>query len=76
MSGPIRPAGLPPLGRSWLKPVYGVVGAGVVAAYLLQAFTGWEPTRARKEFVPASVRSSPGGYRSFHYWHRGYHGGK
>jgi hypothetical protein len=26
--------------------------------------------------VPASVRSSPGGYRSFHFWHTGYFGGK
>ena len=26
--------------------------------------------------VPASVRSSPGGYRSFHFWHSGFHGGK
>jgi hypothetical protein len=26
--------------------------------------------------VPTSVRSSPGGYRSFHFWHLGYSGGK
>lgn len=26
--------------------------------------------------IPASVRSSPGGYRSFHFWHSGFHGGK
>ena len=26
--------------------------------------------------VPASVRSSPGGYRSFHFWHSGFSGGK
>jgi hypothetical protein len=26
--------------------------------------------------VPASVRSSPGGYRSYHFWHSGYQGGK
>lgn len=26
--------------------------------------------------VPASVRSSPGGYRSYHFWHSGFHGGK
>jgi hypothetical protein len=26
--------------------------------------------------VPASVRSSPGGYRSYHFWHTGFHGGK
>lgn len=26
--------------------------------------------------VPASVRTSPGGYRSYHFWHSGLHGGK
>lgn len=26
--------------------------------------------------VPMSVRQSPGGYRSYHFWHRGLHGGK
>ena len=26
--------------------------------------------------IPASVRSSPGGYRSYHFWHTGFHGGK
>jgi hypothetical protein len=26
--------------------------------------------------IPASVRSSPGGYRSFHFWHSGFQGGK
>jgi hypothetical protein len=25
---------------------------------------------------PVSVRSSPGGYRSYHFWHTGFHGGK
>ena len=26
--------------------------------------------------IPAGVRSSPGGYRAFHFWHSGYQGGK
>ena len=26
--------------------------------------------------IPASVRSSPGGYRSYHFWHSGFQGGK
>lgn len=26
--------------------------------------------------VPGSVRQSPGGYRSYHFWHSGLHGGK
>ena len=32
--------------------------------------------RASHVTIPASVRSSPGGYRSFHFWHSGYQGGK
>jgi hypothetical protein len=26
--------------------------------------------------LPPSVRHSPGGYRSFHFWHSGFHMGK
>ena len=26
--------------------------------------------------APPSVRSSPGGYRSYHFWHSGFQGGK
>ena len=33
------------------------------------------PARERAQ-IPASVRSSPGGYRSYHFWHTGFHGGK
>jgi hypothetical protein len=31
---------------------------------------------ARHAIIPASVRSSPGGYRSYHFWHSGFQGGK
>jgi hypothetical protein len=33
---------------------------------------GTEP----RERAPNSVRSSPGGYRSYHFWHLGTSGGK
>lgn len=62
--------------RSWLVKGYGVLGAGVLGAYLWAALTGWEPAIAPRGVLPASVRSSPGGYRSFHFWHGGFHGGK
>ncbi len=62
--------------RSWLVRGYGIFGAAVIAAYLWQGCSGWEPTRSQRGFVPASVRASPGGYRSFHFWHGGFHGGK
>ncbi len=48
----------------------------VVFGYGYVAFTGWEPAAPERDEIPASVRSSPGGYRSFHFWHSGYHGGK
>lgn len=48
----------------------------VVGGYTAAAATGWEPGTPTRDEVPSSVRSSPGGYRSFHFWHSGYHGGK
>jgi hypothetical protein len=53
-----------------------VFGALVTGGYAAWAYSDYEPgTRVRDE-IPASVRASPGGYRSFHFWHSGYHGGK
>ena len=40
-----------------------------------RGFTVGSPARKHPP-VPASVRSSPGGYRSYHFWHTGFHGGK
>lgn len=37
---------------------------------------GWRVSTAPAQIVPASVRSSPGGYRSYHFWHTGFTGGK
>jgi hypothetical protein len=48
----------------------------VVGGYTALATTGLELARPARDEIPASVRSSPGGYRSFHFWHSGYHGGK
>lgn len=61
---------------SWLVKGYGAVGAGVIGVYLWIALSGWERQLAPRGFVPQSVRSSPGGYRSFHFGHSGFHGGK
>ncbi|HEU5054895.1 MAG TPA: hypothetical protein VFU21_00160 [Kofleriaceae bacterium] len=61
---------------SWLVRVHALVGTAIVGGYLWTALTGWEPARAERGFIPQSVRSSPGGYRSYHYLHSGYHGGK
>jgi hypothetical protein len=48
----------------------------VVGGYAAFAYTGRELGSPERDTVPAGVRSSPGGYRSFHFWHSGYHGGK
>ena len=55
---------------------YVMFGLLVDGAYATATMTGWEPTAAKAEIIPPSVRSSPGGYRSFHFWHAGFQGGK
>jgi len=79
-AGPSAPAAdLPPVPRVPLSRraiALGVFGAIVVGGYAALAYTELEPGAPRREEIPASVRSSPGGYRSFHFWHSGYHGGK
>ncbi|HEX3759339.1 MAG TPA: hypothetical protein VHW23_11560 [Kofleriaceae bacterium] len=84
MTEPATPAGapatdLPPVPRSKLSRmavVLGVFGAVITAGYAALAYTDYEPGTPERDEIPASVRSSPGGYRSFHFWHSGYHGGK
>lgn len=70
---------LPPVPRprrSAMAIVLGVFGALVITGYAALAYTDYEPGSPERDEIPASVRSSPGGYRSFHFWHSGYHGGK
>lgn len=55
---------------------YTVFGACCLILYAATWMFGWEFGHAKSQIVPATVRSSPGGYRSFHFWHSGYHGGK
>jgi hypothetical protein len=59
-----------------LKKIYLGFGCLVVLFYGMSAFQGWDFGSARREVLPADVRNSPGGYRSFHFWHSGFHGGK
>jgi hypothetical protein len=53
-----------------------LVGGGLLLLYVFAAWSGWEVTTSPRQVLPADVRNSPGGYRSFHFWHSGYHGGK
>jgi hypothetical protein len=61
---------------SWLVMGFAVIGAGVIGMFFWSALSAWEPARSERGFIPSSVRSSPGGYRSYHYVHGGFHGGK
>ncbi|TMQ16753.1 MAG: hypothetical protein E6J90_11110 [Deltaproteobacteria bacterium] len=73
------PPDLPPIPRarrSRMAAVLGVFGALIVIGYAAVAYSEYEPGSPARDEIPASVRSSPGGYRSFHFWHTGYHGGK
>ena len=62
--------------RSKLAMVMIVYAVLVVGGYAAMAYTQLEAGKPEREEIPASVRSSPGGYRSYHFWHSGYHGGK
>jgi hypothetical protein len=59
-----------------LSKVYLIIGIMIIAGYGVVAFSGMEFGDAKRQVVPADVRQSPGGYRSFHFWHLGYRGGK
>jgi hypothetical protein len=71
--------GRPPVPR--LRPgkarwaALAVIGA-IVFGYAAFAYSGREIDEPTRDEIPASVRASPGGYRSYHFWHSGYHGGK
>ncbi len=56
--------------------IYLVLGVLIIVLYGVVAFTGMEFGDPRRQIVPEDARKSPGGYRSFHYWHAGYRGGK
>ena len=76
---PTRPPDRPPVprpNRSILAIIMVVLSFGVVGGYGAMAFTQKELGTPERDEIPASVRSSPGGYRSYHFWHSGYHGGK
>ena len=72
---PDRPA-IPRARRSWFTYVVLVWAVVVVGGYTAVAVTQHELSTVDKDEIPGSVRSSPGGYRSYSFWHSGYHGGK
>jgi hypothetical protein len=61
---------------SLLMKIYLGLAGATLAAYLLAGVFGWDTRSSQRDRVPGSVRNSPGGYRSYYFWHAGYHGGK
>lgn len=58
---------------AYLTGIFGVV---VLTFWGAAVFFGYGTTPTPSSKVPESVRSSPGGYRSWAFWHSGTHGGK
>lgn len=57
------------------RKIYLALGMGVVLLYGVAAFQGWELGNPERQVLPPEARSA-GGYRSFHFWHYGFRGGK
>jgi len=74
-TGPDRPP-IPPVGMSRLVKIYVGLASAALLVYLLAGMLGWDFRGSERDRVPGSVRNSPGGYRAYHFWHSGYHGGK
>ena len=72
---PDRPS-VPRPKRGAAAIVLAVLAFALVGSYSYVAFAQHIFGTPERDEVPASVRASPGGYRSFHFWHSGYHGGK
>lgn len=58
-----------------MKIFYLISSTILVLGYATAGLTGWELDTASRQRLPPDVRS-PGGYRSFHFWHAGWQGGK
>jgi hypothetical protein len=59
-----------------ITKIYAGAAALLLSTYAGTALLGWEVGSNKQEQLPASARQAPGGYRSFHFWHSGYSGGK
>jgi len=54
-----------------MRRVFVAYVLGVLVLYVVSAVKGWELGAPRRGVIPQSVRTSPGGYRSFNYWRGG-----
>ena len=75
-TAPDRPP-VPRVRRSITTTVFAVIAAAAIGGWVFAGATGYAfGTTSTHEDMPSGVRASPGGYRSFHFWHSGYQGGK
>ena len=58
---------------AWLYRVW-VVAA--LSLFVWGSLSGRRMLSLAHQRIDTSVRSSPGGYRSYHFWHSGFSGGK
>jgi hypothetical protein len=53
-----------------------LICVAIVGGYGWFASTQRELGAQARDQIPSGMRSTPGGYRTYSYWHSGYHGGK
>lgn len=56
------------------KKIYLVFGMAVILLYGTAGMLGWEFGNSGRQQLPPDARQN--GYRSFHFWHFGFRGGK
>jgi hypothetical protein len=74
-----RPIDQPPVPRARGRVMFALATAicvVIVGGYGALAYTQKELGNEDRDAIPSGMRSTPGGYRSYSYWHSGYHGGK
>ena len=56
------------------KTLYTIFGTALIGLYAMASMLGWEFGGGTRRQLPPDARQN--GYRSFHFWHYGLHGGK
>lgn len=54
-----------------MRSGYAIFALALLGLYGVATARGWELGGGKRGIIPASVRQSPGGYRSFTYWRGG-----
>ncbi len=66
---------MPELIKGWFG-AYALGGAALLGVFGVGEALGWEPASPKPLVMAPSVRQSPGGWRSWTVWPRGFRGGK